>query len=725
MIMLGLSACGGGGSLTQDGSNNGGNTSGTSYTIALTLHDAATDEQVDSSTLLSSAKPLKVKATVTASNGSSVAGQVVAFSFDEENLASFTVQNGRVALDANGQASIGLMVGSTSGAGNVIATFGTTTAQIAFTSAGEGAENRQPANLDLFATSLQLPSSGSDQITITAAVKDSNNSVMEGITVNFAVDSNAALSSSTEVTGADGKASVVLSTGDDPENRLVTVTASVGSASPIISTLEVQIDGSVVVINGPKSVILGDTAPISVSVLDSDGKPVSGKEVTLTAQLGSLNIANPITSEQGVVTGTYQAAASGTDTIVASALNYSESIEIVVGEDSFRFTTLPTDEVYLGTTETVTVTWLKDGAPYANGAMTFVASRGQITNADLTTDANGQASFDIQSSSAGFASISAIGVDSNNEEVSARVEIEFVASTAASIVVDATPDAIGPDGQEATITAVVRDPAGNLVKGKQVRFEVEEVSGGQLSPVLATTDSSGSASTVYTSVGTSELNGVKITATVVDTPSVSAFTTLTVSDRAFDISFGTGNQIQSPNDATYLKEFVVFVSDASGNPVRGEPLSVSIAPPTPTAIAYYKGFWQWDDDLSVWFTVTTASCTSEDGLNDPDEVNGQLDAGEDRNGDGDLTPGIIGVISFEDNVNTTDENGQVILQWRYPKEFAPWVNMVMTVRGQSSGTESQQTQQYRLPVAAADLKDKGASPPANPFGLSGNCADTL
>ena len=89
--------------------------------------------------------------------------------------------------------------------------------------------------------------------------------------------------------------------------------------------------------------------------------------------------------------------------------------------------------------------------------------------------------------------------NAENNQVSARTQVEFIATQANSIIVDGTPDSIGPSGQTATITAVVRDINGNLVKGKKVNFLVDDVSGGTISPNQATTDRSGIASTVYTS----------------------------------------------------------------------------------------------------------------------------------------------------------------------------------------------------------------------------------
>jgi hypothetical protein len=283
--------------------------------------------------------------------------------------------------------------------------------------------------------------------------------------------------------------------------------------------------------------------------------------------------------------------------------------------------------------------------------------------------------------------------------------------------VDATPDLIGPEGQTATVTAVVRDIAGNLVKGKAVNFRLLDSTGGSISPNTAITDSNGIASTVYSSNAVSSIDGVLIEA---ESDGVEGDTTLTVGDRAFDISIGTGNEINVPDQSSYSKEFAIFVTDAAGRPIEGAALTASSTPPV--IDAYTKGFWAWDEASRIYFRVVTATCPNED-LNG----NGRLDAGEDEGGnnDGQLTPGNVASVGFKDNVARTDANGQATIELRYARQFGGWVRTNIGVFGQSSGTESSEVQEYTLGVASDDLTEETSPPPANPFGQSGTCSDTL
>ncbi|MEP2651645.1 MAG: Ig-like domain-containing protein, partial [Paraglaciecola sp.] len=342
---------------------------------------------------------------------------------------------------------------------------------------------------------------------------------------------------------------------------------------------------------------------------------------------------------------------------------------------------------------------------------------GNIINSDSVTDVNGQVTVTLGSDNAGFASLSATGIDGEGNQVSASTEVEFIAADANSIIVDATPDSVGPDGQTSTITAVVRDEEGNLVKGKVVNFLVDDVSGGNISVNQSTTDSSGIATTVYTSNAVSTFEAVKVYATVDgSSPEVSEFVSLTVGNRAFDISIGTGRLIDIPTDSSYSKEFSVFVTDPNSNPVENVDLTFSATPEKYNQGGVFrKGYWIFDDDLDVWYSFVTATCPNEDI-----DGNGILDDGEDLNGDGQLTPGNVATIPAS---GLSDENGQMLIEVSYAKQFGAWVDITIAVNGESAGSEDSETQNFSLTVAATDLTDEASPPPSSPYGRSTSCFD--
>ena len=521
-------------------------------------------------------------------------------------------------------------------------------------------------------------------------------------------------------TAADGTARAILTSQNNASNRTVTITAAAGA---LTQTVNITIAGTEVTINGASSVILNDSVQYTIRVQDSDGTSILNQDVALVATNGTLSATTVNTGANGQAIVTYTASTSGLDTITASALNAQASFNIQVQQDEFNFVNLPEEEVPVGQMQPISVQWRQNNTPVVGETITFSASRGEIDGSPMVvTDANGQATINISSTNAGISSITATASDGNGDVlVSALTQIEFIATTPHTIIADASPDILGPDGQTSTISAVVRDVDGNLVKNSVVNFSVSDISTGFVSPSQATTDSKGIATTVFTSGSVSTRDAVVITAFVAEDPAIEDDVVLTVGARAFDISIGTGNEIEEPNSTSYLKRFGVFVSDSVGQPVSGVNLTASVAPVKYVDGGEYRtGFWVFNDDESIWVAVVNQRCETED-VND----NGILDTTprhEDTNGDGKLTPGFVGTVTFA-NGAVTDENGYAELEYRYPRSFAPWYDAVISVFGQSTGSEAQAKMRYTLGVSASDVTDEGSSPPANPFGVTDMCTE--
>lgn len=695
---------------------------------------------------LSEGTPLTLRTFVIDSSGSPVTSLLVTYTFQPEGLAIFGNDSGTASTDSAGVAMLDILVGDDSGAGQITATLSSGEAvTTTFNSAGTTLTSEQPASLDLFGSSTQLASSGSDIIELIALVKDANNVLLEGINVTFSANAGASLQlengGSVAITGVDGIARAILSTQNNQENRSIEVTASAATFSQI---LEVQVVGTQININGSTSAILNDPVPLTISLVDSDGNGIANESVNLSASNGQISDTSPITDAEGQITVDYSSNVAGSDTVVAVALNSQSEFSIAVQEDDFYFIDASEDndavEVELNTSTELTVRWLKNSSAFANASVTLNSSRGEVAIATANTDSEGNVAFLIQSNNAGFASIIATGLDGEGNEVNARTLIEFIATVADDIIVDGTPDSLAPGGQTSTISSVVRDPNGNLVKGKVINFVVDDVSGGTISPNQAMTNRSGIASTVYTSNAVSSFESVKVYATVADTPNVSNFTSLTVGDRAFDISIGTGRLIEAPQQSSYSKEFSVFVTDPDSNPVPNALMTFS-APPVKFSDGgvFRKGSWFYDVDNNIWLQDITVTCPNEDvngnGILDVGEDSnnngvfdmgedsnndGIFDEGEDLNNDGFLTPG--NVVSIPSS-STTDDNGQTLINILYAKQFGAWVDVDISVNAESAGSESSESQEFKLEVAAIDLGDESSPPPKSPYGVSANCND--
>jgi hypothetical protein len=561
------------------------------------------------------------------------------------------------------------------------------------------------ADLSLIASSNQLPSNGSGTSTIFAIARDENNAVVGGATVVFSADSGA-LKIVSAVTNSDGVAEAELTTAGDPTNRNITVNASTADQA---ATIQVDVVGSNLILTGLVNVVFGDIVQYTARLQDSGGSGIAGETVDFTSVAGNtLSATSLVTDSEGEATAQLTATQSGDDTVSAMALGLTATQDLTVSNDSFSFLApAAATEILLGDLETVTVEWLIGGQPQS-GTVNFFTTRGTLSSGTASLDASGRASVDISSTNAGPAVVTA----SVTGGPVIQLGLEFVATTAAKISVQASRFTVGI-GEQSTISATVRDPNDNPVKGKVVIFELTDVTGGSISVGGQTTDSAGKAETVYTAGQTvSASGGVQIRAFVQDNPAVEGTVALTVAQQEVDISIGTGNQIAEPNSADYLKQFSVRVTDSQGVGVAGVNVQMSVF-----SKRYFKGLYQADAVASLWVATIAATCDDEDV-----NRNGQLDPGEDFNNSGSIEAGNVATVAPGSIV--TDANGFGLVDLTYAQEFGNWVEVTIQAKAAVTGTEFLETQDYVLEVSAADVA-LSQSPPGglvSRWGQTATCA---
>lgn len=593
----------------------------------------------------------------------------------------------------------------------------------AFTESDQGGQTAVDlATITLLASSPQLPSDGALPVNLTAQVKDANNNLVPDLTVSFGADSGN-LSVTQPITDVAGQALATLSTLGDPTNRTITVTASVSDGTNTLTdTITVGVIGTQLTITGPDSLSFGDVGNYAVKLVDAAGNGIPNVTVTLASEAGNaLSTTSLVTDSAGAGQFTLTASQSD-DTITAQALSVTSTRNIAVSPDSFTFLTPDADaEIPLNSDRTVTVRWTQAGVPVAGQQVDFSTTRGVLTPTFATTDASGEVAVTIRSANAGGASISA----STDTGPTTQRAVEFIATVPDTLDLQADPFTIAPN-EQATVTAIVRDPNNNLVKNSEVVFQLDDVTGGTLSVGSATTDSQGRAQTVYTaSSTTSASEGVVIVALVQGSPAVTDTTALTVARREVFLSFGTGNSIEEIDEATYGLPFVLFVTDADGNGVAGAEVQLSLL-----STHYLKGIWVADTINDRWTTGVTATCDDEDV-----NTNGVLDAGEDFNSNNHIEAGNIGSITA---AATTDENGQVHFDIDYPQQYGLWLDVQLEGKVTVQGTEFAESLTFVLPVLAADVDSLDESPPGldvapdpitgfaggltSPFGYNDDCA---
>ena len=753
MSIMTLVACGGGGDGDLTGGGNGGGTNPDTVTLSIAKSEGD----------LSGNNDITVGVKVMKGTGI-VTNQLVTFVLTDDTLATFLPEVGTAVTDSEGIATMLLKATNLAGGVEVTATVAEVDPiVIGFTSIGGGPAGEpggEPGgspvadSIRLFASTQQLASSGAQSVTVTAIAKDGDNNLLAGVKVRFSADSGGLeelfdnAGESLDITGPDGKATRHLSTTAEPTNRIITIKATSGLVS---DDLNIQVVGTTITLTGSSSLALNDPSSYIIKLIDSDGIGLANKIITLSlsnqstaGNVASITLPGTVTTDfNGQATVSVIGTTGGTNSIIATAHGTSVQQGVTVQADSFLFTnfgdginnvnpsTTAIPDVLLSKTATVTLTWLRSGVAVTDGTVVgFTTTRGSLASA-LGTTVAGKVTTTLTSNNAGKTLITFTGtdtVDGKVIELNNQLEFEFVADVADRLIAQVYPKSISPNGQTSTVSVVVRDAAGNLVKNKTVDFKLlVDTSGGVIFPASAVTDINGSASTVYTSANTSGNGdgngdsdgvGVKIEATVRDMPSVTDTVNLTVADREVFIQLGTGNSIENTDETTYNKKYSVFVTDIDSTPVPNVTLTISAIPSH-----YIKGDWGVrlkDGQFQQYITVPSETCINEDIDKD-----GILSGSEDLSGDGRLTPGNIVNVSGE---VTTDEQGRAIIDIEYAEVFGWWAYIDLIASTSVEGTESFDKVSFLLPVSSDDVTNED-NPPAtfnggSPFGMSASCFDS-
>jgi hypothetical protein len=667
------------------------------------------------------------KITVTATPGSissdgTVTANIVASVEDANNnlvsgaVVTFTATAGALAIttgttSTNGQASATLSAnGAAAGTSiTVTAAVGTVSGNVMVPVVAT------TETLTLATSAPQIPSDGSKAATITALLKDANNNVLPNVAVQFTASSGG-LTVTQSTTNQNGQASATLNAGGDPTNRVITVNASGGTATMV--SLPVSVTGTTLALTGPSNAVLGTTGTYAIQLTDAGGNGISNVTVTLASKAGNtLSSPTATTNFAGQASVQVTATQAGNDTLSAMALGMSAVQAIAVSSQNFTISAPAANtKIPLGNVVTVTATWTVNGTAQVGQTVNFSATRGTLSAASAVTNASGNASVTISSTTSGPAVLSATGTG-----VTAQQNVDFIATVPASVKVQATPATVAVQGQS-TILAVVRDAQNNLVEGQTVDFNLTDTTGGQLSVASAVTDDQGRAQTVYTaSSTTSAANGVSIQATVQGT-AVSGTTTLTVGGQTVFLSLGTGNTIAAESAAQYAQPWAVQALDAQGNAVNNVTITLAVQ-----SLEYRKGalafcsppgVWDYADSCAPPQAPATTTCPSED-LNN----NGILDPGEDFNNNGKLDPGNVAAVSPPSGQTSVD--GSLVVNVVYPKDHAKWVRVRLIATATVQGTQSSTSADFWLEGLAADYSSQTIGPPGevSPYGVANSCAN--
>lgn len=595
---------------------------------------------------------------------------------------------------------------STTGEETSQTTDGTTTTE---TTEEEGVEAQaEVASLIVYASSRTLLSDadadpntdGSDPVTIYMMAKDKNNIALSGVTFTPSVDKGATLFPGT--VSQNGVLTTWSLVPDEPRNQIVNVSVTTGE---ITETLSIDIIGTSIQIDGAESISMDKPTTYTVKLKDAAGNGLALQPVAISSTLINKTLT---TDSEGEAHFEIQPSTGGDYALQAEALGSVTNKTINVSPNAFNLNA-SIEEIPVNTKQAVVLSWTADGAPKAGETIYLSATRGSITingvaAESVTTDASGNASFDIESPTAGGTVITATD---NSTHLSTSLPLEYIATDPHYLNIQADPSLIASLGSS-TIQAQVLDVNDNPVKNQVIVFNLNDTVDGTLSSSKAETDSSGQASVVYTAgKTTSAKDGVVVTSHIEGASSITDVTKLTVGGKATRIVFGH-DELISESSPFYSKALGVIVTDNAGNPVSGKQVDFTVRP-----THYSKGFLLHNG--TEWYKNSSdPTCPSED-LNQ----NGWLNDGEDFNNSGFLEPTNSTTITGN---ATTDESGKVVVNITYPQNHGWWETVEITAQVTVNGTEYIEKMRMQLPVLTSDLTSDSSPPNQySPYGI-GECA---
>ncbi len=116
--------------------------------------------------------------------------------------------------------------------------------------------------------------------------------------------------------------------------------------------------------------------------------------------------------------------------------------------------------------------------------------------------------------------------------------------------------------------------------------------------------------------------------------------------------------------------------------------------------------------------IKRLTVSDEDKLVPATARNGQLDPGEDVNGNTRLDVGNIALITPANA--TTNAQGYVIVDVIYPQDAAYWLEVILEARAAVQGTEFSRSSTFLLPGLATDFNSATTAPPGprSPFSVN-------
>lgn len=608
-------------------------------------------------------------------------------------------------------------------------------------------------------TNATVKTDNSNTATITATVMDSNNIAISGATVTF-TNGTGQLGVSSGTSSAGGLVTIPFSSGiSDKTNRTETITASVSGTSAS-AQIPIQVTGSTMTLSSSSSnVQAGSTVSLTANLKDAAPAGVSGQSVrfSIPSGNGTLGGGSGSSVSQTVTTGTdgtssavvFTPAVAGSVVVTAewlnsagtSTLSATTTITVTSAGTSFAVTapTSSPTSLQLGSSQSVTVSVPSSISGKTVSSVRFSTTLGTWSNGSktrtLTPSASTATETLLAGSSSGTANVQIEALDASGSVLATVSHVFMLSAPSASAGVITLQSSVsnvapstGGSSNSATLTATVRTSGGgSVVGGAAVLFEIMNPtgSGEQISPVIVITDDFGQAKSTFTSGSQSTVGGLKVKASVVDKAAANCdnstthdagycdVKTIYVNASGVSVSLGRANVVSSiNNDADYQLPMSVLVVDNAGAAVKNTLVSLSAFPTW-----YYTGYRDADCN-AVWDLYDGVPGRMAEDLTSGVESyreNGNLDANEDVNANGELTPPQAAAGTLPATV-TTDANGVATFNLIYHKTHANWVQTRIRAKVVVPSGTSESTNELRfvLPALRTDAEPCSLSnAPAN------------
>lgn len=478
-LMSAVVACGGGGTI-----GGGGTSTSPVYTLALSLSNGSNQ----TATTVSKAAPLTVTVKLSSSNGGSVGRKLVTFKLNDTSLASFNNGAGTAQTNDNGEATIGLLVGTKSGAGIITAELASgEKSDITFSSAGDGGVVGAESNVTLRFLkadgTVNNDLSFANPLTIEATLTSTKVDVA-GKIISFKLSDSALAkfsnATASAITDANGVARLVLSVGT--KNGVGTVTPTFDGESFVPQAFNSAGDdptGQAAVItltlknkNGVDSASISKAEPLDaiVELKSATGVPVADKQINFSINLPGLasftnQTATARTNENGIATiGLVAGATNGTGTLTAIL----DSNVVITASRPF---TSAGDGAVIGNGSNVTLRLLKADGSVGNDlslanpltveatlTSTSVAVAGQIVSFQLSDPALAKFSNATASAITDTNGVARIVLNVGTKNGVGTITPVFAGQTYAPVPFSSAGD--DPSGQVTVMSLSLKDKAG-------------------------------------------------------------------------------------------------------------------------------------------------------------------------------------------------------------------------------------------------------------------------